>query len=50
MGLGIAIWIILIIVLLGGFKALAIIVGVMIIAFVSGLIMTENTKNKRDKQ
>ena len=45
MQLGIAIWIILFIVLLGGFSALAFIGGVLAVAFVAGLVLaTRKTK------
>lgn len=42
MQLGIAIWIILVIVLLGGFEALAFIVASMLVAFIIGIIMASN--------
>ncbi|WP_293738984.1 hypothetical protein [uncultured Parabacteroides sp.] len=50
MQLGIFVWIILIIILLGGFKTLAIMAGVIIIAFISGLFIEANTKDERSKQ
>lgn len=50
MQLGIFVWIILIIILLGGFKTLAIMTGVIIIAFISGLFIAANTKDERSKR
>ena len=46
MQLGIFVWIILIIILLGGFKTLAIMAGVIIIAFISGLFIAATQKMK----
>ena len=42
MQLGIAIWVILIIVLLGGFEALAFIAASLVVTFIIGLIMAAN--------
>ena len=42
MQLGIAIWVILIIVLLGGFEALAFIAASLVVTFIIGLIMAVN--------
>lgn len=42
MQLGIAIWIILVIVLLGGFEALAFIAASLVVTFIVGLIMAAN--------
>lgn len=39
MKLGVAVWGILIIVLLGGFKAMAFISGMLVVAFVAGIIL-----------
>lgn len=46
MQLGIAIWIILVIVLLGGFSALAFIGGVLAVAFVAGLVLAARKMKK----
>lgn len=46
MQLGIAIWIILVIVLLGGFSALAFIGGVLAVAFVAGLFLAASKTKK----
>lgn len=48
MQLGIAIWVILIIVLLGGFEALAFIAASLVVTFIIGLIMAAN-KQKTSK-
>lgn len=50
MQIGIVVWIILIITLLGGFKTLAIMAGVIIIAFISVLFIAANTKDERSKR
>lgn len=42
MQLGIAIWVILAIVLLGGFEALAFIAASLVVTFIIGLIMASN--------
>lgn len=42
MKLGIIVWIILIIILLGGFEALAFIAASLVVAFIIGLIMASN--------
>ena len=46
MQLGILVWLVLIIVLLGGFSALAFIGGVLVVAFVSGLVIAARKTNK----
>ena len=46
MQLGIAIWIILVIVLLGGFSALEFIGGVLAVAFVAGLVLAVRKMKK----
>ena len=46
MQLGIFIWVILVIVLLGGFSALAFIVGVLAVAFVAGLVLAARKTKK----
>lgn len=46
MQLGIAIWIILVIVLLGGFFALAFIGGVLAVAFIAGLVLAARKMKK----
>lgn len=48
MEIGLFIWIVLIILLLGGFEALAFIVASMLVAFIIGLIMAAN-KQKTSK-
>lgn len=50
MQLGIAIWIFLIIVLLGGFKVLAIIAAVAAISFIAGVFLAMNDKKERSEQ
>ena len=46
MQLGIAIWIILVIVLLGGFSALAFMGGLLAVAFIAGLIIAAHNSKK----
>ena len=46
MQLGIAIWIILVIVLLGGFSALAFIGGVLAVAFIAGWVIAVHKTKK----
>lgn len=46
MQLGIAVWVILIVVLLGGFSALAFIGGVLAVAFVAGLVLAARKTKK----
>ena len=50
MGLGVIVWVILIIVLFGGFDAIAIIAVVSVIAFVIGLLLSINDKDERSKK
>lgn len=50
MMLGVTIWIILIIVLLGGFKVLAIIAAVAAISFIAGVFLAINDKKERSEQ
>lgn len=46
MQLGIAVWVILIVVLLGGFSALAFIGGVLAVAFIAGLFIAAHNSKK----
>lgn len=46
MQLGVAVWGILIIVLLGGFKAMAFIIGMLVVAFVAGIIIAAHKSKK----
>lgn len=46
MQLGIFIWIVLLIVLLGGFSALAFIGGVLAVAFIAGLVIAAHNSKK----
>lgn len=46
MQLGVAVWGILIIVLLGGFKAMAFIIGMLVVAFVAGIIIAAQKSKK----
>ena len=46
MQLGVLVWIVLLIVLLGGFSALAFIGGVLAVAFVAGLVLAARKTKK----
>lgn len=46
MQLGIAIWVLLLIVLLGGFSALAFMGGLLAVAFIAGLIIAAHNSKK----
>ena len=46
MQLGVAVWGTLIIVLLGGFKAMAFIIGMLVVAFVAGIIIAAHKSKK----
>lgn len=46
MQLGIFVWIVLLIVLLGGFSALAFIGGVLAVAFIAGLVIAAHNSKK----
>ena len=46
MQLGVFVWIVLLIVLLGGFSALAFIGGVLAVAFIAGLVIAAHNSKK----
>lgn len=46
MQLGIAIWVLLLIVLLGGFSALAFMGGLLAVAFIAGLVIAAHNSKK----